>query len=99
MRWPSWAHAGEQRGEIKNKSFSVTADFEVPDGGAERVIIAQAGRFGAWSFSAKDGKAPFVSNVLGIHEFATAVDMPSPPTPATHPSWSTLWRTATARSF
>jgi arylsulfatase len=31
---------------IKNKSFSVTAEVDVPDGGAEGVIIAQGGRFG-----------------------------------------------------
>ena len=34
---------------IKNKSFSVTAEVEVPETGAEGVIIAQGGRFGGWS--------------------------------------------------
>ena len=34
---------------IKNKSFSVTAELEVPPRGAEGVIIAQGGRFGGWS--------------------------------------------------
>ena len=34
---------------IKNKSFSVTAEVDVPDGGAEGVIIAQGGRFGGWA--------------------------------------------------
>ena len=34
---------------IKNKSFSVTAEIQVPDGGANGVIIAQGGRFGGWS--------------------------------------------------
>ena len=51
---------------IKNKSFSVTAEVDVPDGGAEGVIIAQGGRFGGWAVYAKDGKAKFVYNVLGI---------------------------------
>ena len=63
---------------IKNKSFSVTADVDVPDGGADGVIIAQGGRFGGWAFYAKDGKAKFVYNVLGIQEFATAADDPIP---------------------
>jgi arylsulfatase A-like enzyme len=63
---------------IKNKSFSVTADVDVPAGGAEGVIIAQGGRFGGWAFYAKDGKAKFVYNVLGIQEFATAADDPIP---------------------
>jgi len=63
---------------IKNKSFSVTADVDVPAGGAEGVIIAQGGRFGGWAFYAKDGKTKFVYNVLGIQEFATAADEPIP---------------------
>ena len=63
---------------IKNKSFSVTADIDVPDTGAEGVIIAQGGRFGGWAFYAKDGKAKFVYNVLGIQEFAVAADDPIP---------------------
>src|SRR4051794_29340819 len=56
---------------IKNKSFSVTADVELDEAPAEGVLIAQGGRFGGWAFYVKDGKAKFVYNVLGIHEFAT----------------------------
>jgi arylsulfatase len=63
---------------IKNKSFSVTADVDVPDGGAEGVLIAQGGRFGGWAFYLRDGKVTFVYNVLGIHEFATVADVPIP---------------------
>ena len=63
---------------IKNKSFSVTAKVDVPDSGAEGVIIAQGGRFGGWAVYAKDGRAKFVYNVLGIHEFTTAADTPIP---------------------
>jgi arylsulfatase len=63
---------------IKNRSFSVTADIEVPEGGAEGVIIAQGGRFGGWSLYAKGGKAKFVYNVLGIQEFSVEADVPIP---------------------
>ena len=56
---------------IKNKSFSVTAEIEVPDGGAEGVIIAQGGQFGGWAVYATGGRAKFVYNVLGIRSFAT----------------------------
>jgi arylsulfatase len=63
---------------IKNKSFSVTAELEVPDGGADGVIIAQGGRFGGWSVYAKEGRAKFVYNVLGIQQFATESDQPIP---------------------
>ena len=50
----------------------------MPEGGANGVIIAQGGRFGGWAVYAKDGKAKFVYNVLGIHEFATEADTPIP---------------------
>ncbi len=63
---------------IKNKSFSVTAEVTIPDGGAEGVIIAQGGRFGGWAVYVKDGKAKFVYNVLGIQEFATEATTPIP---------------------
>jgi arylsulfatase A-like enzyme len=63
---------------IKNKSFSVTAEVEMPDISAEGVIIAQGGRFGGWSLYAKGGKAKFVYNVLGIHEFPIEATEPIP---------------------
>ena len=63
---------------IKNKSFSVTAEVDVPDGGVEGVIIAQGGRFGGWSIYARDGKAKFVYNVLGLQAFPTEADQPIP---------------------
>jgi arylsulfatase len=63
---------------IKNKSFTVTAEVVVPDSGAEGVIIAQGGRFGGWALYAKSGRAKFVYNVLGIHEFATESEPPIP---------------------
>ncbi len=63
---------------IKNKSFSVTAEVDIPSGGADGVIIAQGGRFGGWAVYVKDGAAKFVYNVLGIHEFATIAESPIP---------------------
>ena len=63
---------------IKNKSFSVTAELVVPDGGADGVIIAQGGRFGGWSLYAEGGTATFVYNVLGIQHFTVAATEPMP---------------------
>lgn len=56
---------------IKNKSFSITAEIEVNEQPANGVIIAQGGRFGGWSVYAKKGKLKFTYNVLGIQEFPT----------------------------
>ena len=63
---------------IKNKSFAVTADVDVPAKGAEGVFIAQGGRFGGWSLYAQGGKAKFCYNVLGIKSFAVEATKPIP---------------------
>jgi arylsulfatase len=54
---------------IKNRSLSITADVEIPEGGANGVIIAQAGRFGGWSLYLKDGKPTYCYNFLGLQQF------------------------------
>jgi arylsulfatase len=64
---------------IKNRSFSVTAEVEIPDGGARGVVIAQGGRFGGWSVHLHEGRLTFCYNVLGIHLFTTRADAPVPP--------------------
>jgi arylsulfatase len=68
---------------IKNHSFSVTADTEIPTGGANGVLIAQAGRFGGWSFYLKDGKPTFTYNWLGQNEFTVAAAKAASPGAAT----------------
>jgi len=64
--------------DIKNKSFAVTSELDVPADGAEGVIIAQGGRFGGWSLYAKAGKAKFHYNVLGIKSFDIEAAEPVP---------------------
>jgi arylsulfatase A-like enzyme len=54
---------------IKNTSHAVTAEINVPDGGAEGVIIAQGGSIGGWSLYLKDGKPRYCYNLLGIQRF------------------------------
>jgi arylsulfatase len=54
---------------IKNRSLSITAEVEIPEGGANGVILAQAGRFGGWSLYLKDGKPTYCYNFLGLEQF------------------------------
>ena len=63
---------------IKNKSHSVTAKLQVPDGGANGVIIAQGGAFGGWTLYAKDGKPAYCYNLLGLRRFKVYGDAPIP---------------------
>jgi arylsulfatase len=63
---------------IKNKSFSVTAQVEVADEPAQGVVIAQGGAFGGWALYASQGRAKFVYNVLGIQLFVMEATEPIP---------------------
>jgi arylsulfatase A-like enzyme len=63
---------------MKNKSFSLTAEVEVPLKGAEGVIIHQGGAFGGMSLYAKGGKAKFAYNFFGLQTFTTEASQPIP---------------------
>jgi hypothetical protein len=56
----------------KNRSLTITADLEIPDGGANGVILAQGGRFGGWSLYMKGGKPIYTYNFLGLERFTVA---------------------------
>ncbi|MDQ1336931.1 MAG: hypothetical protein QG552_3881 [Thermodesulfobacteriota bacterium] len=51
---------------VKNKSKTITAEVEIPSGGAHGTIIAQGGRFGGWSLYMKDGRPAYDYNFLGL---------------------------------
>jgi arylsulfatase len=57
---------------IKNRSLSITAEVEIPEGGANGVILVQGGRFGGWSLYFKEGKPTYCYNFLGLQEFKVA---------------------------
>jgi arylsulfatase len=57
---------------VKNSSLSITADVEIPQGGANGVILAQAGRFGGWSLYLKNGKPTYTYNWLGLERYTVA---------------------------
>ena len=50
----------------KNRSHTITAEVTIPKGGANGVILSQAGRFGGWSLYLKDGKPMYTYNYLGL---------------------------------
>jgi len=63
---------------IKNKSHAVTAEVEVPESGAEGVIIAQGGAFAGWSLYATEGKLTYCYNLLGVQRFKISGNAPIP---------------------
>jgi arylsulfatase len=42
--------------DVHHKSFRVTAEVEIPEGGAEGVLATAGGRFGGWALLLLDGK-------------------------------------------
>lgn len=50
--------------KILNRSHSITADVEIPPGGAEGVLLAHGGNDGGYSFYLKGGKLYWVHNYV-----------------------------------
>jgi arylsulfatase len=68
---------------LKNKSHAITAEVEIPKNGADGVILAQAGRFGGWSFYLMDGKPAYTYNWLGLERYTVAAAQAVPAGKAT----------------
>jgi arylsulfatase len=58
---------------ILNKAYTITADVEIPEGGAEGMIVTQGGRFGGYGlflskgeFGVGRGKVVFLYNLLDL---------------------------------
>jgi len=57
---------------VKNRSKTITAEIEVPEGGAHGTLLAQGGRFGGWSLYVKDGVPAYDYNFLGLQHTSIA---------------------------
>ena len=54
---------------LKNKSFSITADVEIPESGAEGVLLTQGGRFAGWGFFLEDSKPTYIYNFANSERY------------------------------
>jgi hypothetical protein len=54
---------------VKNHSNTITAEIEVPTGGASGALLVQGGRFGGWSLHMRQGKPAYEYNFLGLDRF------------------------------
>jgi arylsulfatase A-like enzyme len=61
--------------DLRNKSYSITSDVEVKDGG-NGVIVCQGGRFGGFSFYMKSGRPAFTYNFLGLESTDIVASQP-----------------------
>lgn len=51
---------------IKNRTYTITADVELPGNSTNGVVIAQAGRFGGWTLYMKNGFLHHEYNYVGL---------------------------------
>ena len=51
---------------LLNTSYTITADIEVPQGGAEGMLLTSGGRFAGYGFYVKDGKPVFLWNLVNL---------------------------------
>ena len=54
---------------ILAKSYTITADVEVPAGGGEGMIVTDGGRFGGYGLYLLKGKPVFLYNLLALERF------------------------------
>ena len=60
---------------IYNHSYTITAELQVPEGGAEGVLVAEADHLGGFSLFVQDGKLQHTYSMMGVevyHQEATA---------------------------
>ncbi len=54
---------------ILNKSFTITAEVDVPQGGGDGMIVTEGGRFGGYGLYLLKGKPVFVYNLLDLKRY------------------------------
>lgn len=67
---------------ILNSSYTITADIEVPKGGAEGMILTSGGRFAGYGFYLLKGKPVFLWNLIDLERIKW--EAPSELSPGKH---------------
>ena len=67
---------------VRNRSHRITAEVEIPDAGAEGILLAQGSILGGYAFFVLDGRLHYVHNFVGIeeHRLTSSVEL----TPGQH---------------
>jgi arylsulfatase len=61
---------------VLNTSYTITADIDVPQGGAEGMIVTEGGRFGGYGMYLLKGKPVFLWNLLDLKRVRWEGDIP-----------------------
>ena len=87
---------------IKNRSFSLLAEVDNPDGKAEGMLVTLGGETGGYALLVLEGKPTFIYNFLGLERSTITSSEPIPRGPvrsaSTSPTTAAAWvRAARAR--
>ena len=63
---------------IKNRSFSIVAEVENPDGNAEGTLVTLGGETGGFAFQVVEGKPTFHYNWIGREQYTISSSEPLP---------------------
>ncbi len=67
--YPNTAEIPESQSvTIRNRSYAIRAEVEIPASGAEGAVFAHGSRFGGHALYVKDGRLHYVYNFVGITE-------------------------------
>jgi len=64
--------------DLKNKSFTITAEAEIPAGGAEGMIFTQGGFTGGWGFYMQQGKLVGLHSYIALERYRVVSTEPVP---------------------
>jgi arylsulfatase len=65
-RGPGVGLTSDSAPSLLNRAYRVTAEIEVPQGGANGVLVTQGGRFGGYGFYLREGRPVWTWNILDI---------------------------------
>ena len=63
---------------IYNHSYAISADLEIPAGGAEGVIVAEADHLGGFSLFIEDGRLRHTYSLMGVQVYRQVANAPLP---------------------
>src|SRR5204863_8700882 len=64
--------------DLKNKSFSITAEAEIPAGGADVMIFTQGGFTGGWGLYIQQGKLVGLHSYIALDRYRVVSSEPLP---------------------
>jgi arylsulfatase len=82
--YPGTGEVDAGAADVRNRSFSITAEVDIPKERAQGVLLCHGGTFGGYSFFInKENKLQFSHNYCALAEYKVISDMAVPPGKAT----------------